>query len=224
MAHKSPFTQEIYDAWDKLVLEKGAKLNFAKRYQGWQELHAMCFQNGKWIVGFDDAGLAASLGYTLAMEKKDWTSARLLTNQYLSHPEVNRFPNDLHLPIANGIEIASGILCGDVYSSTQKCIHLIDSKAFGRGSKMFLQTSIGHLSGVLCELCPKALLSPELRDYAFQLMKRFPGFKKRANEVLNMTTNRQVMDWIDGVLKENWERNKSAWTKRVKKLHPDFEG
>ena len=224
MAHKSPFTQEIYDAWDKLVLNNGAKLNFAKRYRGWQELHAMCFQNDKWIVGFDDAGLTAGLGYILAMEKKDWLNARLLANQYLSHPEANRYPNDPHLSSAHGIEIAAGILCGDVGVSTQKCIHLIDSKAFGRWSRTFLQTSVSHLAGVLFELSPKAPLSPELRNYAFELIKRFPGFKKRANEALAMTTNRQVMDWIDGVLKENWERNKSAWTKRVKKLHPDFEG
>ena len=221
MAHKSPFNQEICDAWDKLVLNNGAKLNFTKRYQGWQELHATCWQNGKWIVGFDDAGLTASLGYTLAMERKDWRNARLLANQYLSHPEANRFPNDLGLPSAHGIEIAAGILCGDVYASTQNCLLLIDSKTFGRASKMFLQTSISHLAGVLNELGRKAPLSPELLDYAFELMKRFPGFKKRAKEVLAMTTNQQIMDWIDGILKENLERNKADWTKRVKKLHPD---
>ena len=224
MAHKSPFNQEIYDAWDKLVLNNGAKLNFTKRYQGWQQLHAMCWQNGKWIVGFDDAGLTARLGYSLAMERKDWRNARLLANQYLSHPEANRFPNDLGLPSAHGIEIAAGILCGDVDASTRKCIHLIDSKAFGRGSKMFLQTSIGHLSGVLYELDLKAPLSPELREYAFELIRRFPGFKKRANEALAMTTIRQVNGWVEGILKENWERNKVAWTKRVKRQHPEFEG
>ncbi len=224
MAHKSPFTQEIYDAWDKLVLDNGAKLNFAERYQGWQELHAICFQNGKWIVGFDDAGLVALLGYTLAMEKKDWQNARLLANQYLSHPEANRYPNDPHLSNAHGIEIAAGILCGDIAISTDKCLCLVDAKAFGRWSKTFLLTSIRHLASVLYELSPSAELDSNLRTYAFELIKRFPGFKKRANEVLTMTGNQEIMDWINGILNEYWERIKVAWTKRVKRLHPEFEG
>ncbi len=224
MAHKSPFTDEIYNEWDKLVLNNGAKLKFAERYQGWQKLQAMCFQNGKWIVEFDDAGLVASLGYTLAMERRDWLNARMLANQYLSHPEANSFPNEPGLPSAHGTEIAAGILCGDIVASTQKCIHLIDSKAFGRGSKMFLQISINNLVGVLYELGPKSPLSPELHDYSFELMKRFPGFKKRASEVQAMTTYQQVIDWVDAILKENWERNNAAWTKRVKRQHPEFEG
>ena len=89
---------------------------------------------------------------------------------------------------------------------------------------MFLQTSISNLNGILSELGPKAPLDPDLRNYGFELIKRFPGFKKRASEVLTMTTNRQVIGWVEAILKENWERNKVAWTKRVKRLHPEFEG
>jgi hypothetical protein len=224
MARKSPFTPKVYDAWDKLVLDNGAKLSLDQRYKGWQELHDVCFQNGKWLVGFDDAGLAASLGSTLAMETKDWSSARLLANQFLSHPEAAHFPKDPHLPSAHRIEIAAGILCGDIVASSKKCLRLVDEKAFGRWSKTFLLTSISHLNGVLSELDPNCQISPDLRNYAFELVKRFSGFKKRANEVLTMTTNRQVICWVEGILRENWDRNKVAWTKRVKRLHPEFEG
>ena len=224
MPHKSPFTREIFDAWDKLVLNNGDKLTLDQRFAGWQNLHAMCLQNGKWIVGFMDASLAASLGYYLAMEKKDWTNARLLANKILAHPEANNFPNDPHLSSAHGIEIAAGILCGDLDASIKKSLRLIDEKFFGRWSKAFLQCSIGHLSDVLHELTPSGVLDPKLQDYAFELMKRFPGFKKRAKEVLTMTSNQEVMDWIDAIMKENWERNKAAWTKSVKCLHPEFEG
>ncbi len=224
MAHKSPFTHEIYDAWDKLVLENGDNLTLEQRFAGWQNLHVMCFQDGKWMVGFMDAGLAASLGYSLAMQRKDWVNARLLANQYLVHPGAGQFPNEPHLSSAQGIEIAAGILCGDIVGSTKKCLRLVDEKSFGRWSKTFLQSSIGHLAGVLHESNPAAHLDPKLSNYAFELMRRFPGFKKRANEVLNLTTNGEAMDWIEGIFKENWKRNEEARTKRVKRLHPEFEG
>lgn len=34
MPQSIPFTDWVYDAWDQLVLDKGAKLSFAERYAG----------------------------------------------------------------------------------------------------------------------------------------------------------------------------------------------
>lgn len=187
MAHKSPYTDEIYAFWDELVFGDGAKLPIEQRVEGWEKLHGMCWQNHEWIVGFDDAGLSAIHGVTLAMQQQRWSDARQLANEYLNHPDVKNHSKNPGISQAFGYEVCAGILCGDVEQSAQKNLIAIDTKAFGRMTSLHLHVSIGNLNGTLMEM-GEGDIDPFLKQYAFELVKRFPGFKRSASEAKEIKT------------------------------------
>ncbi len=75
MANKSPFTEEIYQEWDQLVLANGYKLAYSERRERWQALYERTFIDGRWVVGGYEVSIVASLGVTLALRAKEYRFA-----------------------------------------------------------------------------------------------------------------------------------------------------
>lgn len=89
MAHKSPFTEEIYRDWEVLAFDHAHPIPQDEKVRLSQILLDKCFQNGRWVVNPMDAGLPTSLAVTFALQQSRWLDAIDLCQQYLGHPELD---------------------------------------------------------------------------------------------------------------------------------------
>lgn len=187
MPRKSPFTDAIVSAWDKLVLEKGAKLSLNERIAGWEELDDLCKQDGVWVVGFQDACLVGMLGVTLAFERKEWALARHHAKVLLQHKDALNDKNRREWESAKLYETSAALLCGEVEEGIAGATGLLDQTS-GRARRSLLY----HLHGVLSETTSDSIIDPKLSEYAETLIGGFPGSKRIALQAKRASTHDEL--------------------------------
>ncbi|MEQ1823620.1 MAG: hypothetical protein ABL949_14005 [Fimbriimonadaceae bacterium] len=189
MAHKSPFTEEIYQEWDQLVLEKGHRLTYAEKRQRWQILYEQTYKDERWIVGCYDVGLVASLGLSLALEGKEYVFARDLCRSVLALPcdeEVQR----VHFLVREG---TAGILAGDVEQSVESWQLLLCNNPTNRTLRVQM---LGDLIGILEETISAELPSTAMCEVTSLILAEFPGNKKRSKQALTAHANSELIGLI----------------------------
>lgn len=205
MPHKSPFTEEIYLVWDQLVLEKGMRLTLEERVAGWQKLHAMCWQDGKWIVGFMDAGLSANLGMSLAMQQQRWRDANNLSVELLAHAEASSYSRDPGMVQAYSFQVGALIMLGEVDQGVTLGTQLLESKEINWYYRIkFLHS----LCGVLHEPSLPKPLDRRIALFAQQVFSKFPGCKTLGKQASKAETAEELLDLIEKVFQHIQERRK----------------
>ncbi|MEQ1935568.1 MAG: hypothetical protein ABL962_17045, partial [Fimbriimonadaceae bacterium] len=182
MAHKSPFTEEIYQEWDQLVLEKGRKLSLAERTLRWRKLYERTCSNGTWTVPCGDASLVASLGANLSLESGDYELGREVCQSYLQLEPID----EVSSAQITGYYGVCTILAGDEEVGCLILSNLLTVNSQIRSSILLL------LSGLLYEQGHQNAASKLQRELVGLLLSKYPGNKRRSQSALRSSTNGQL--------------------------------
>lgn len=208
MPHRSPFTEEIYLAWDQLVLQNGMRLTLEERVAGWQKLHAMCWQEGKWIVGFMDAELSGNLGMSLAMQQQRWSDAYNLSVELLAHEEASSYSRDPATIEAYSFQLAALIMLGKIDQAVALGTRLLESKEMLRYYRIkFLHS----LCGVLHEPSLPKPIDRRIALFAQRVFSKFPGCKTLGRQASKAESAEELLALIEKVFEHI--------QKRLKKRH-----
>ena len=200
MPDQSDFTPELLAECDAIRLNEGGCLTYEERVARWQIFHERCYQDGQWKVSALDAILPASLGAALASERKDWSGATKLIDQYMTHHDLSLILDGPEFFNMSVIGIIPGILSGKITETARENLRLINEQTFGRFTQLFVSLSLGCLCGALIELDSDAVVDEDIRQFAADLVSRFDSFETRTGEVIDTKSNQETMALISSIL------------------------
>ncbi len=191
MPQSIPFTDWVYDAWDQLVLDKGAKLSFAERYAGWQALYERCYIDGKWTIPVHDAELVTSLGFYQGWETRSFQDSRDRVRELLDHPDFAQLSRwESHDWVAK--EATATFLCGDTGHALGQLRRCLETR--GHGELVLLRASLYML---LEALGPDHVPSEGLVALVADVIAAHPGRKRLAKSVRTANTTSELQDALD---------------------------
>lgn len=188
MPHKTPFTDWVYDAWDQLVLDKGAKLSLQERQAGWRALYDRCYVDGAWTIPIHDAELVTSLGFYLGWETGSYEAARGHSHELLDHPGFAELSlGDAHEWRRK--EANAAYLCGDKEHAIKQLRQIFDGSlprdlVFDRSGLMVLLEALG----------PDHVPDEGLVGLVADVIAAHPGRKRLAKSVLRAKTTTELFD------------------------------
>lgn len=192
---KGPYSDEIYEEWDQLVLDKGAKLSLQEREKRWRILYERFFVDGRWIVSSDDMGLIATLGRSIALEGQDWELANRLAQEVLIHEHLDVRKDRLVIMDAFIWEGVTEILLGKIESGVSKL-----SAPFHEGGtklweyRLFLRLPLG---GALDAIGLDKAADRRVANLVAELIASFPNCKRLSRKVSGAVTNGDLNDLLD---------------------------
>lgn len=186
MPHESPFTDWVYDAWDQLVLDKGACLSLQERQEGWRNLHDRCYVNHAWVVPVADARLVTNLGFYLGWETRSYHDSRDRMRELLDHPDFHQLPGwEARHMVAE--EAIAAYLCGDTGHAVEQLRRCLDTRGHGE-----LVLGRAKLSMLLEALGPDHVPEEELVALVADIIAAHRGRKRLAKSVRGATTAKEL--------------------------------
>lgn len=191
MSKQIPFTNWIYEAWDQLVLDKGAKLSFAERHPGWNDLRNRCYMDGAWAIPIHDAELVTSLGFYLGWEARSFHDSRDRIRELLDHPDFEQLSGrESREWVAK--EAVAAFLCGETGHALEQLRRCLETRDNGelvllRASLYMLLEALGH------DHAPSEGLVALVAD----VIEAQPGRKQLAKSVRAAKTTSELQDALD---------------------------
>jgi len=194
----SPFTEEIYRDWEKLIQGKERTLDDGRQPHpdqiiGWQALYEKATNNGEWRVPAPDAYLVASLGITLALQEFRFEDAAKLAKSYLDHPEaeghaINWGTTSTRLGIAL-------LLAGQTEDGVKqlKAVFADERQPFTQSKHLSIRND---LVPTLSDLGLDKKAHPSLAEFILDLLQNWPDPDVTPQPVPPSPTHRQLSECL----------------------------
>jgi hypothetical protein len=124
---RSPYLNWVFEAWDEIVLEKGALLTMEERNALWVSLFERTFQDGQWTVSLADAELVSTSGMYLCWEACDYAGARDICRLFLNHPGATAHLLECEYPYMITYEALHTMRCGEEQEGATRLLETLEN-------------------------------------------------------------------------------------------------
>ena len=191
--HKSPFNEEIYQAWEPIAFAS-MKMSVEDRIAMWSPLYERYSDNGALPLPAVDAALLTSLGWSLMMQSGNYVRAEEMCEAFLSLPDAKS--DEVSYESHRAWHADSLLLQGRVDEAVSEYRDLL------QGKKMSLVLVRNGIRQVLNDV-KDGLAIEQLRMIVRDLYRRLPGYGPYSSDAAAANTAEELAAVMDRAREQN---------------------
>jgi len=189
----------IFDEWERIVFRERRRNGAfaADAEQAWAFLWQKHVDNGALAeTNLDDAKLICTLGWSLAMEAKDYTAAVARINTWFSHPAADS-ADSIDTECNRGFRALANLVAGSLVAAICEYRDLLENP-----QKKWPRLNRSIVRNDLCRYCyyfrRRKRVPRALAELAVETILQYPGRKRVARGInLDTVTHRQLFEALD---------------------------